>query len=95
MSDKSFTSAERRGLILLLIIITLLLGIAVINRACNRVSPPAPLTEAAKSAHDSLISSIDSVTTPKATPKPKKKAGAGKKKAPDGTKRNYLSEPVQ
>ncbi len=93
MSDKSFTSGERRGLILLLIVITSLLGVALFNRSCSERTPVNKLSSEAEAAHDSSVAVIDSVAIPEAKPKKKKKTSKNNRR-PDGIKRDYLSEPI-
>ena len=95
MSDKGFTSGERRGLIVLLVVMCCIVGWSIIGKSCAGNVGHEVITEDAKRLHDSIISSKDT----SAVEHTMKKSGKARKSKtrrpqPDGKKRNYLAEPI-
>lgn len=96
MADKGFTSGEKRGLIVLLIIMSVIVGWSLISKSCDSESGnmPAP-SEQMIMTHDSLTYIEDSAKFDKRIKrKTKTRKTKSKKVVPDGRKRDYLSEPV-
>ncbi|MDE5744320.1 MAG: hypothetical protein K2H84_01510 [Paramuribaculum sp.] len=95
MSDKGFTSGERRGLIVLLVIMCCIVGWSIIAKSCTGNVEYKAITEEAKQLHDSIISSKDTSRVEKTIKKSgETKKSQTKKMRPDGKKRNYLAEPI-
>ncbi len=94
MADKGFTSGERRGLIVLLAGMCLIVAWALLARGCggNEVKEISAATAA---AHDSIAAQRDSgAVIVKVKNNTKKKSGKKASRRPDGKKRDYLAEPI-
>lgn len=93
-----FTSGEKRGLIALLVILTVILAFSVGMRMCNRSShSPAPVLPVADTAAADLQSGRpDTTLIFKSSQKHRKKSGTKARQAkPDGPQRSFLDEPVE
>ncbi|MDE5821134.1 MAG: hypothetical protein K2H50_01005 [Paramuribaculum sp.] len=96
MTDKGFTSGEKRGLIVLLVVMAVIVGWSVISKGCaSNVGQTESPSDRMIMIHDSLSHINDSVKLIKQS-KRKTKTRKVKVKSvkPDGLKRDYLSEPV-
>lgn len=93
MADINFTSGEKRGLIVLVALIAIIVGWTLISRSCAN-SGEVPYNA---SASDTIMPKVgikvksagDSTATRR-----KKKKTSDKNRRPDGKQRDYLSEPA-
>ncbi|MDE5837522.1 MAG: hypothetical protein K2K52_07355 [Paramuribaculum sp.] len=96
MSDKEFTSGEKRGLIVLLVIMGAIVGWSLISKSCvyNSDKVQAP-SEREIIVHDSLTRINDSNKLFKPEKRKIRQRKVRQQKIrPDGRKRDYLAEPV-
>lgn len=96
MADKGFTSGERRGLIVLLAIMSIIVAWSLVNKSCSESeSRQVELSEEMKATHDSVIAAADTVRMEQKSRRiSKTRVAKTKNKLPEGKKRNYLAEPV-
>lgn len=94
MAEKGFTSGERRGLIVLLAGMCLIIAWVLMSKGCRGNETNAISTDAV-AAHASIVALRDSnASIVKVKNNTKKKSGRKVSRRPDGKKRDYLAEPI-
>lgn len=94
MAEKGFTSGERRGLIVLLAGMCLIVAWSLLAIGCGN-NEVKDISVGAVAAHDSLVAQRDSNTSViKIKNSTKKKSGRKVSHRADGKKRDYLGEPI-
>ncbi|MDE6264908.1 MAG: hypothetical protein K2M11_07155, partial [Paramuribaculum sp.] len=92
MAEKGFTSGERRGLIVLLAGMCVIIAWVLMSKTCGS-NEPKTIPTAAVAAHDSIVMHRDSnASVAKVISNIKKKSGRKVSRRPDGKKRDYLAE---
>lgn len=92
MAEKGFTSGERRGLIVLLAGMCIIIGWVLMSKT-SVSNEPKTIPTAAVAAHDSIVMQRDSNASV-LKDNTKKKSGRKASRRPDGKKRDYLAEPI-
>ncbi len=93
MADKNFTSGEKRGLIILVALIAIIVGWTLISRSCATSHEASCTIVASDTIAPKAIIKIKSAGDSTSTRK-KKKQARNKNRRPDGKQRDYLSEPA-